>query len=96
MNDNQQDFVVSLAKIVGADLYSHMEDYPKPTAFYFTIEQLQDFAEHIKNQPEINLPYSLVVRYVGNSYDRHHYSWCEGYDEGYNECIREVKRLNNL
>jgi hypothetical protein len=47
-------------------------------------------------RPEINLPNSLVVRDAGNSYDHHHDSWCEGYDEGYNECILEVKRLNNL
>jgi hypothetical protein len=75
---------------------AEIESYKdKPGGVYFTIEQLQRFVQSIKNKPEINLPYTLVVRNAGNSYDPGD-NWCEGYDEGYNECILEVKRLNNL
>jgi hypothetical protein len=92
MNDNQHDFVVSLVEATGAEIESYKN---KPIGAYFTIEQLQKFMQSIKNKPGINLPYSLVVREAEDSYDAGD-NWCEGYDEGYNECILEVKRLNNL
>jgi hypothetical protein len=40
-------------------------------------------------RPEINLPYTLVIRDAGDH-------WSEGYDNGWNECLAEIKRLNNL
>jgi hypothetical protein len=92
MNSNQPDFIVSLTEATGAEIESYKN---KPIGAYFTIEQLQKFVQSIKNKPEINLPYTLVVRDAGNSYDPCD-NWCEGYDKGYNACILEVKRLNNL
>jgi hypothetical protein len=84
--------VASLAEVAGAEIESYKG---KPIGVYFTTEQLQEFVQSIKNKPEINLPYSLVVRNAGNSYDPYS-NWNVGYDEGWNACILEVKRLNNL
>jgi hypothetical protein len=58
------------------------------------LEALNDLKE-LSKQSEIVLPYSLVVRDAGNSYDPYS-NWSEGYDNGYNACILEVKQLNNL
>jgi hypothetical protein len=51
--------------------------------------------KELEKQSDVNLPYTLVVRNAGSSYDAFG-NWNEGYDEGWNECILEVKRLNNL
>lgn len=46
-------------------------------------------------RPDVVLPDPFKVQNAGNSYDEHD-NWSEGYDEGWNECLAEVKRMNNL
>jgi hypothetical protein len=52
--------------------------------------------KELSKQPDINLPYSLVVRDSEDSYDDDGDDWLEGYCKGYNDCLLEVVRLNNL
>jgi hypothetical protein len=92
MNNNQHDSIVSLAEAIGAEIESYKD---KPIGVYFTIEQLQRFVQSTENKPKNNLHCSLVVREAENSYDAGD-NWKEGYEEGYNACIFEFKRLNNL
>lgn len=87
--------ILQLAKEAGAKVESYMTKTPKPIAVYFTIEQLEKFVETIKNPSEVFLPDPAKIHDAGNSYDAHD-NWCEGYDNGWNECLAEINRLNNL